>query len=131
MQLIKEIIIPVFDDILECLKIAEFMVSNIEVKKNILDDPKFNLLFSVENVNDLVVKGMPFRDAYREIGGQIEKGEVVPNKDIHHTLEGSIGNLCNDHIQTMMDKTIASFNFSKVHEAYEKLLNWKTGGDEK
>lgn len=127
MQLIKEIIIPVFDDVLECLKIAEFMVSNIQVKKNILDDPKFNLLFSVENVNDLVVKGTPFRDAYREIGGQIENGEFVPKKDIRHTLEGSIGNLCNDHIQSMMESVISTFNFAKVHEAYEKLLNWEAG----
>jgi argininosuccinate lyase len=125
MQLIKEIIVPVFDDILECLKIAEFMVSNLQVKKNILDDPKFDLLFSVENVNDLVISGTPFRDAYKEVGGQIEKGEFKPNKDIHHTLEGSIGNLCNEQIRRMMNEAMASFNFAKVHEAYEKLLNWE------
>ncbi|NBA89205.1 argininosuccinate lyase [Emticicia sp. CRIBPO] len=125
MQLIKEIIVPVFDDILECLKIAEFMVSNLQVKKNILDDPKFDLLFSVENVNDLVINGTPFRDAYKEVGGQIEKGEFKPNKNIHHTLEGSIGNLCNDQVKRMMEEATASFNFAKVHEAYEKLLNWE------
>lgn len=125
MQLIKEIIVPVFDDILECLKIAEFMVSNLQVKKNILDDPKFDLLFSVENVNDLVINGTPFRDAYKEVGGQIEKGEFKPNKNIHHTLEGSIGNLCNDQVKRMMEEATASFNFAKVHEAYVKLLNWE------
>ncbi len=125
MQLIKEIVIPFFDEILECLKVTEFMVSNLKVKKDILNDPKFNLLFSVENVNNLVVKGVPFRDAYRIVGGQIESGEFVPEKNLHHTLEGSIGNLCNDHIRSMMKQTISSFQFSRVHEAFEKLLNWE------
>jgi argininosuccinate lyase len=90
-----------------------------------LDDPKFDLLFSVENVNQKVIEGMPFRDAYRTIGGEIEAGTYSPIKKLHHTLEGSIGNLCNEEINTMMNETLKSFNFEKVHEAFEKLLNYE------
>jgi argininosuccinate lyase len=79
----------------------------------------------VENVNQKVMEGMPFRDAYRAIGGEIEAGTYTPIKELHHTLEGSIGNLCNEEINEMMNETLKSFKFEKVHEAFEKLLNYE------
>ncbi len=124
-QLIKEIIMPAIDEVLECLIISTFMIKHVEVKKDILNDSKYNLLYSVENVNQKVLNGVPFRDAYKQIGDEIEKGNFVPQKDLNHTLEGSIGNLCNDQIQKMMEDIIGAFNFEKTHEAFEKLLNWK------
>lgn len=125
MQLIKEIIMPALDDFSETLSVATFMIKNLKIKENLLDDSKFDLLFSVENVNKKVIEGMPFRDAYRAIGGEIEAGTYQPIKTLNHTLEGSIGNLCNPEIKTMMDNVIQSFNFEKVHQAFEDLLNYE------
>jgi argininosuccinate lyase len=125
MQLIKEIIMPALDDFLDTLSVATFMIQNLKIKENLLADPKFDLLFSVENVNQKVIEGMPFRDAYRAIGGEIESGTYSPIKDLRHTLEGSIGNLCTEEINTMMQEVLNSFNFEKVHEAFEKLLNYE------
>ncbi|MFT4734867.1 MAG: argininosuccinate lyase [Algoriphagus sp.] len=121
LQLLKELIMPAFDSFEECLDIATFMVTNIEVEKNLLKDPKYDLLFSVENVNDLVLKGMPFRDAYIQMGQSINAGNFSPKRDLNHTLEGSIGNLCNDKLEANMNKLMADFNFEKVHLAYQKL----------
>jgi argininosuccinate lyase len=125
MQLIKEIIMPALDDFSETLSVATFMIKNLKIKENLLDDSKFDLLFSVENVNKKVIEGMPFRDAYRAIGGEIEAGTYQPIKTLNHTLEGSIGNLCNPEIKEMMDNVIQSFNFEKVHQAFEDLLNYE------
>ena len=125
MQLIKEIIMPALDDFSDTLSVATFMVQNLKIKENLLDDPKFDLLFSVENVNQKVMEGMPFRDAYRSIGGEIESGTYIPIKDLRHTLEGSIGNLCTEDINNMMQEVLNSFNFEKVHQAFEKLLNYE------
>lgn len=125
MQLIKEIIIPALDDFSETLSVATFMIKNLKIKENLLDDSKFDLLFSVENVNKKVIEGMPFRDAYRAIGGEIEAGTYQPIKTLNHTLEGSIGNLCNPEIKEMMNNVIQSFNFEKVHQAFENLLNFE------
>jgi argininosuccinate lyase len=125
LQITKEILMPAIDDIKECLSIAEFMMANLEVKKNLLEDKKYDLLFSVENVNQMVVEGTPFRDAYKKIGFEINEGNFSPNRSLDHTLEGSIGNLCNDEIAAEMDELIASFGFEKVEDAFEKLLNWE------
>ena len=125
MQLIKEIIMPALDDFSETLSVATFMIKNLKIKENLLDDSKFDLLFSVENVNKKVIEGMPFRDAYRAIGGEIEAGTYQPIKTLNHTLEGSIGNLCNPEIKEMMNNVIQSFNFEKVHQAFENLLNFE------
>ena len=125
MQLIKEIIMPALDDFSETLSVASFMIKNLKIKENLLDDSKFDLLFSVENVNKKVIEGMPFRDAYRAIGGEIEAGTYQPIKTLNHTLEGSIGNLCNPEIKEMMNNVIQSFNFEKVHQAFENLLNFE------
>lgn len=125
LQITKEILMPAIDDIKECLSIAEFMMTNLEVEKDLLEDKKYDLLFSVENVNQMVVEGTPFRDAYKKIGFEINEGNFTPNRSLNHTLEGSIGNLCNDEIAAEMDELIASFDFEKVEDAFEKLLNWE------
>jgi argininosuccinate lyase len=122
LQLLKELIMPAFDSFSECLEITEFMIKEMEVKKDILKDPKYDLIFSVENVNNLVVQGTPFRDAYRITGEGINDGKFVPDRDLNHTLEGSIGNLCNDAIAENMKEVIDSFNFEKVHQAYKQLM---------
>jgi argininosuccinate lyase len=125
MQLIKEIIMPALDDFADALGVATFMIKNLKIKENLLDDSKYDLMFSVENVNQKVIEGVPFRDAYRAVGAEIESGSFVPMKTLHHTLEGSIGNLCNEEIKNAMNKVIASFEFEKVHQAFEKLLTYK------
>ena len=124
-QLIKEIIIPALAEFEECLSVATFMINNLKVKEGILNDSKFDPMFSVENVNNMVIKGTPFRDAYKAVGGEIESGNFVPMKDLNHTLEGSIGNLCNEEIKCMMETVISTFNFEKVHQAYENLLKYE------
>jgi argininosuccinate lyase len=98
------------------------MLSNIQVKENLLADEKYQFLFSVEEVNKLVLQGMPFRDAYKKIGMDIEQGNYHPQKTVNHTHEGSIGNLCNDQIQRMMNTAIEQFSFSKVNSALENLI---------
>ena len=124
LQLLKELIIPAFDSFSECLEITEFMIKEMEVKKDILNDPKYDLIFSVENVNNMVNSGVPFRDAYRITGESINDGKFIPDKALNHTLEGSIGNLCNDALTSNMSAVMESFNFDKVHQAYKKLLSF-------
>lgn len=125
MQILKEILMPAFDQVLECLDIAHFMMSNIEVKPNLLEDKKYDPIFSVERVNELVMHGLPFRDAYLQVKDEIFGGGYEASRELNHTLEGSIGNLCNDEITKMMNKTISDFDFDKVDEALEKLLSWE------
>lgn len=124
MQLVKEILMPAFDEILECLEITTFMITHIQVKQDVLASSSYDLLFSVENVNALVGQGVPFRDAYKTVGHAIEAGEFVPNRDLAHTLEGSIGNLETEAIAKQMQEVIAGFQFEKVQQAYENLLNY-------
>ncbi|MDF2517723.1 MAG: argininosuccinate lyase [Sphingobacterium sp.] len=122
LQLLKENLFPAFKSLNECLEIATFMLENISVKDNILDDPKYDYLFSVEVVNNEVLKGVPFREAYRTIGIDIDEGRFKPSKEVNHTHEGSIGNLCNDQIQRMFQQVKATFGFEKVEKALEELL---------
>ena len=124
MQILKEILMPAFESMLDCLDITNFMLSNIEIKSNLLDNPTYDLMFSVENVNDLVLNGTPFRDAYKIVGEQINEGKFSPLRSLNHTLEGSIGNLCNDEISGMMKEILNKFAFEKVDTALENLLNW-------
>ena len=100
-----------------------YIINNIEVNDHILDNPMYDPMFSVEEVNRLAAEGMPFRDAYKKVGLDIEAGNFVPNKNIHHTHEGSIGNLCNDRIETLMQQAFGGFGFERVEEAEKKLLN--------
>ena len=122
LQLLKEHIIPAFENLQSCLQMAGLMLSNIQVKKDLLRDEKYKYLFSVEEVNKLVLQGIPFRDAYKKIGLDIEAGNFNYTPATAHTHEGSIGNLCNKQIQQMMENVIEKFNFSKVNSAIEKLL---------
>jgi argininosuccinate lyase len=122
LQLLKEHLFPSFQILKECIEMTGLMLSNIEIKKDILKDDKYKYLFSVEEVNKLVSQGMAFRDAYKKIGLDIEAGKFSYNTTIHHTHEGSIGNLCTHEIKKQMQKVIDSFPFASVHEAVEKLL---------
>jgi argininosuccinate lyase len=123
LQLIKEHIIPAFENLNDCLQMTTLMLSNIEIKKDLLKDEKYAFLFSVEEVNKLVLGGMPFRDAYKKVGADIETGNFNRSSSPNHTHEGSIGNLCNDQIQHMMDDIIQKFNFTKVKIALQQLLS--------
>lgn len=122
MQLIKEGFFPAFNTLNECLDMAEFMFDQMIVSKNVLEDEKYKYVFSVEVVNDLVLKGVPFRDAYKQVGEAIEKGEFEPLREINHSHEGSIGNLSLDKITASIDKTLEEFNFPKTKQAIEKLI---------
>ncbi len=123
LQIIKEVFLPAFDDLKDCLQMAAYIINKMEVNEHILDNPIYAPMFSVEEVNRLVREGMPFRDAYKKVGLDIEAGNFTPNKNIHHTHEGSIGNLCNDKIQALMDDVVSGFQFQKMEEAVKKLLN--------
>ncbi|MCF0192441.1 MAG: argininosuccinate lyase, partial [Prevotella sp.] len=122
LQIIKEVFLPAFEELADCLQMAAYIINKIEVNENILDNPIYAPMFSVEEVNRLAQEGMPFRDAYKKVGLDIEHGNFTPNMDIHHTHEGSIGNLCNDKIEALMDETLSGFNFQRVAEAEKRLL---------
>ena len=122
LQIIKEVFLPAFDELKDCLKMAAYIINKMKVNEHILDNDIYNPMFSVEEVNRLAREGMPFRDAYKKVGLDIEAGKFTPNKNIHHTHEGSIGNLCNDKIQQLMDDVMAGFRFEKMDEAIAQLL---------
>jgi len=122
LQLLKELLFPAFTDIKQCLDMAAFMLKHIEVKQDILSDSKYAYLFSVDEVNKLVLSGVPFRDAYKQVGLAIEQGNFDPEKKVNHTHEGSIGNLGNDKITEAMNKLLKSFDFEKVKQSVESLI---------
>lgn len=123
LQIIKELFLPSFEELEDCLRMVTHMMREIKVNEHILDDEKYTLMFSVEEVNRLVLSGMPFRDAYKQVGLAIEAGQFVANKDIHHTHEGSVGNLCTEAIAKLMRQIVEGFDFDKVNTAEEALLN--------
>ncbi len=122
LQIIKEVFLPAFDELKDCLQMAAYIINKMEVRKDILDNPMYDPMFSVEEVNRLAAAGMPFRDAYRKVGLDIEAGTFTPDKHIHHTHEGSIGNLCNDRIAGLMQQVLGGFGFERVAEAEKALL---------
>lgn len=122
LQIIKEVFLPAFDELADCLQMAAYIINKIEVNEHILDNPMYDPIFSVEEVNRLAAAGMPFRDAYKKVGLEIEAGTFRADHNIHHTHEGSIGNLCNDKILTLMDNVMKGFNFDRMTEAEKKLL---------
>ncbi|MET3113185.1 argininosuccinate lyase [Pedobacter sp. CG_S7] len=122
LQLLKENLFPAINSLNECLTMATFMLQNISIKADILSDKKYAYLFSVEVVNDLALKGVPFREAYKIVGQTIENGTFQPNTQVNHTHEGSIGNLCNEEIAQMMNEVLVQFKFEKTNEAIDKLL---------
>ena len=122
LQIIKELFIPAINELKECIKMATYIIQRMEVNENILDDSRYDAMFSVEEVNRLASEGMPFRDAYKKVGLDIEAGTFVPDKKIAHTHEGSIGNLCNDRIEELMESILAGFGFEKAEKAEKALL---------
>ncbi len=122
MQIIKEVFIPLFDEIKDCIDITTYAIENIEVERDIMKDPRYKYAFSVEEVNRRALAGTPFRDAYRQVGIEIEQGHFDFNGEIHHTHEGSIGNLCNPQIRQKMDRVVSRFTFQQVNDAIASLL---------
>src|SRR5690606_19906275 len=123
LQLLKEHLFPAFKTLRECLQMAGLMLSNITVKENLLNDEKYKFLFSVEEVNKLVLQGVPFRDAYKKVGLAIEAGQFTYDTQLNHTHEGSIGNLCTEQIKLKMQNVLEGFAFAAVEAAVSKLLN--------
>ena len=123
LQIIKEVFLPSFDELKDCLRMVTHMMREVKVNEHILDDDKYALLFSVEEVNRLVLEGVPFRDAYKQVGLNIEAGKFIPVKKVHHTHEGSIGNLCNDQVSALMQNIMDGFAFNRVNEAEQPLLS--------
>ncbi len=121
LQLLKEVLFPALQDMKEVLAMAAYMLEHVSVNREILADPKYAYLFSVESVNALVLEGMPFRDAYKTVGLQIEAGEYKPAAEVRHTHAGSIGNLCNDRIAGLMEGVMSQFGFGAVEKAEEEL----------
>lgn len=122
LQIIKEVFLPSFDELKDCLRMVTHMMREVKVNEHILDDDKYALLFSVEEVNRRVREGMPFRDAYKQVGLDIEAGRFVADKQVCHTHEGSIGNLCNDAISALMQHVVDGFSFERITEAEKKLI---------
>ena len=123
LQEIKEVFLPAFDQLLDCLEMTTYIVDRMKVNEEIISDSRYDAMFSVEEVNRLATNGMPFRDAYKKVGLDIEAGRFTPDKHISHTHEGSIGNLCNAEIAALMDNVCARFGFERVAAAEANLLN--------
>ena len=123
LQIIKEVFLPAFDELNDCLTMVTHMMREIKVNEHILDDDKYALVFSVEEVNKRVLNGVPFRDAYKQVGLEIEAGQFVPQKQVNHTHEGSIGNLSNDKIAALMKEIMNTFQFEKVNQAEKELIH--------
>ena len=122
LQIIKEVFLPAFGELKDCLQMAAYIINKMEVNEHILANPIYDPMFSVEEVNNLAAAGMPFRDAYKKVGLEIEAGTFRADKNIHHTHEGSIGNLCNDRIAALMENTLDGFGFERMDEAVSSLL---------
>lgn len=123
LQIIKEVFLPAFDELKDCLQMTAYIINKMRVNEHILDNPMYDPMFSVEEVNRLVAEGVPFRDAYKQVGLKIEVGTFKANRQIHHTHEGSIGNLCNREIARLMETTLQGFGFERVDEAERRLLD--------
>ena len=122
LQIIKEIFVPAFAELQDCLEMTAMMMAQVEVNTEILNDSRYNYMFSVEEVNRLASSGIPFRDAYKQVGLEIEAGNFKPDKTVNHTHEGSIGNLCNDQITAYKNHVLNQFGFDKVKLAERNLL---------
>ncbi len=122
LQIIKEVFLPAFDELKDCLTLVNRMIAGMKVNDKIMDDSRYDLIFSVEEVNRLTTAGVPFRDAYKQVGLAIEAGEFEPHKEVNHTHEGSIGNLCNEQIATLMQDVLSGFGFEKAEKAEKELI---------
>ena len=122
LQILKEVFIPSFHELLDCISIAGFAIDNMTVNTNLLADDRYKYVFSVEDVNNLVQQGIPFRDAYKMVGGQINSGTYEPTREINHTHQGSLGNLCLEQISDKMTTVIKGYEFQQIEKAYFNLL---------
>lgn len=122
-QLTKEFFMPAFDKMIACLEMTRIMLSEVKINKEVLKDERYKYMFTVEEVNRMVLEGIPFRDAYKKIGQIVEEGNFKYDGKVNHVHEGSIGNLCNDKIIDKMNDVFIGFNFNKTKEAYMNLLN--------
>ncbi len=122
LQELKEAYLPAFDQLIDCLHMATYIIERIRVNEHLTDDPRYDAMFSVEEVNRLAASGVPFRDAYRQVGLAIEAGTFTPCKELHHTHAGSIGNLCNDRIAAHFAQVWQGFGFDRVQAAEQALL---------
>ncbi len=122
LQIIKEIFIPSFAELNDCLEMTALMMAQVEINRDILKDSRYDYIFSVEEVNRLTLSGVPFRDAYKQVGLEIEAGNFKPDKTVNHTHQGSIGNLCNDEICNYKNEILSQFTFEKVKNAEKGLL---------
>ena len=122
LQIIKEVFLPAFQELRDCLQMSAYIIRKMEVNEAILEDSRYDLIFSVEEVNRLATEGMPFRDAYKKVGLDIEAGNFTPNKNVRHTHEGSIGNLCTNEIAALMHALVEDFHFERIDKAVEALL---------
>lgn len=124
LQIVKELFIPSFEELDSCLSMVSRMMKEVNINKDILNDDKYLYIFSVEEVNRRVLEGVPFRDAYKQVGLEIEQGKFTHNKTVHHTHEGSIGNLCNEHIELLKQSIVDQYNFDRVEQAEQALLGY-------
>ena len=122
LQIIKEVFLPAFDELEDCLRMTTYIIQRMEVNAHILDNPMYDPIFSVEEVNRLSAEGVPFRDAYKQVALQIAQGTYRANKQIRHTHEGSIGNLCNEEIKQLMQQLLSAFHFERMEAAEKALL---------
>ena len=122
LQIIKEVFLPAFDELEDCLRMTTYIIQRMEVNAHILDNPMYDPIFSVEEVNRLAAKGVPFRDAYKQVALQIAQGTYRADKQIRHTHEGSIGNLCNEEIKQLMQQLLSAFHFERMEVAEKALL---------
>ena len=122
LQILKEVFLPAFQELLDCISITGFAIDNMTVNTNLLADDRYKYVFSVEDVNKLVQQGVPFRDAYQIVGGQINAGTYEPSREINHTHQGSIGNLCLEQISDRMKNIVQSYEFQNTEKAYSVLL---------
>ena len=122
LQIIKEVFLPAFDELKDCLLMVDYIVERMEVHRHILADDRYAPIFSVEKVNRLAASGVPFRDAYKQVGLEIEAGKFTTDKQVHHTHEGSIGNLCTEEIALQMQAAVDQFHFEQIEQAEEALL---------
>ncbi len=125
LQILKEVFIPAFQELSDCIHIAGFAIDHMKVNTNVMDDDRYKYVYSVEDVNKLVMQGVPFRDAYKQIGTQINAGTYEPTKEVNHTHAGSLGNLCLDEIAEKMVNVLESFEFEQIDAAYQELLRKK------
>jgi len=122
LQIIKEVFLPAFDELEDCLRMTTYIIQRMEVNAHILDNPMYDPIFSVEEVNRLSAEGVPFRDAYKQVALQIAQGTYRADKQIRHTHEGSIGNLCNEEIKQLMQQLLSAFHFERMEAAEKALL---------